>query len=220
MIQGTYNASFPNPRYYGLKGKFWSTIQRKVDELADIRDRAAQAGMRSQELQRERDFQQRQYEDALVASARSGADDPDDSQVEAVKRAIEKAEAKMRAAERAAGEVTSELLELMKEGVPAEVLAELREQGRQHEDAYHEYVAKAQAERDALGQAYALHLWARGLDPNGQPPFNVDSAAFRGTPLSPAPDSSQWYEHALSWGDEQEMSDAAITVVSSSGFVS
>jgi len=202
-------SSFPNPRYYGFggkgaAGKFWNEVQRKVDELAAIQERGAKAGTRSQELQQELEFQTRKHEEALVVAARKGTDDPDDSFLAATKHAIEKVERKRRATERAAQEVTNELVALTHGGAPPEVLAELREKGRQHEERYTELVAQAMAERNALGEAYGLHLWARGVDERGYP--QGERSFFRAVPQAPAVDQSAWFEHPLNWGDEPEAS--------------
>jgi|SRR5215218_6498000 len=104
------------------------------------------------------------------------------------------------------------MAKMQNEGPPVEVLEDLREQGRQHEERYQELVAQALAEREKLGTVYALHMWARNVDERGQ--VHTDRSIFRPVPMSPSPMPHQqnWYDFPLNWG-EQEMSDIAITEV-------
>jgi hypothetical protein len=213
MVIGSYSSQFPRPSYYGLKGGWWNKVEKLTAELADIRERARKVGARRAELDEELRFQERQLEKAQVEAAGYGHEDPDDSGLRVTQAAIDKLEKKRRAFETAAGQVTQELVAMVNEGAPSEVLEDLREKGRQHEERYHELVAQAVEERNQLGQWYALSLWARGVDERGQAPVDNSRSVFRPTPLSPSYDQSQWYDHPLNWDDE-EMSDTAITVVS------
>jgi hypothetical protein len=51
MVHGGTVSQYPNPRYYGLKGKFWNQVQKYVDEITDIRDRMGTIQQRVSELQ-------------------------------------------------------------------------------------------------------------------------------------------------------------------------
>jgi hypothetical protein len=108
--------------------------------------------------------------------------------------------------------VNQELHRFLQGNAPQDVLDELREKARQHEARYNELIAQAKAEKDALGTAYGLHLWVRGVDARGYPD---EYRRFMPVPQSPSPMPHQqdWSEFPLNWG-EQQMSDTATTVVS------
>jgi hypothetical protein len=68
----------------------------------------------------------------------------------------------------------------------------------------------------ALGSAYALHLWARGLDSRGRP--QVDRSEFYEVPQADTPiPNVQWHEMPLDWGSEDEpaQQDAPGVVINS-----
>jgi chromosome segregation ATPase len=210
MVAGTHGSYFPRPSYFGLKGKWWTQVEKLTTELANVRERRTRVGARVRELEQELRYQQDKLEEERVAAARLDKDEPDDTSLRKTEREIEKVRDKVQVLDKALDQVSRDLLELVREGTPEEVLEELRERGRKHEERYKQLVAEAMTERDQLGQVYGLHLWARGEDERGEK--HHDRSLFRAAPLSPLPDGSAWYEHPLRWGDE-EMADTAITVV-------
>jgi hypothetical protein len=204
--------SYPNPRYFGLKGKYWNQIQKYVDELYDIKDREEQANARRMELAQELEYQQAQLEQAKVDAARRGEDEPDGSALKLTEQAMAKQVERGNTLRKAAQQVQRDLQEFLQAGPPPEVLEELREMGRKHEENYRRLIAEAMKEREALGRAYGLHMFARGVEERG---YATQHNRFSPVPLSPAPDGSAWHEHPLRWGDDEEYSDVPITYVHS-----
>jgi hypothetical protein len=211
LVSGGTVSVYPNPRYYGLKGKYWNQVQRYVDEIFDIRDRVVKIQQRASELQQELQFQQRKHEEACIVAARKGEDEPDGHFLDATRGELEKVETKRRRHEAALTQVNQELRVFLQDNVPQDVLDELREKARQHEERYKELVAQAQAEKNALGTAYSLHLWVRGIDARG---YKDEYHRFQPTPQSPSPMPQQqdWSQFPLNWG-EQEYSEVPIMEV-------
>jgi hypothetical protein len=203
---------YPNPAYFGLKGKFWNRIQKHVDEIQDIQERTRKVNARRAELEQELQYQKREHEKALVYAARVGKDEPNDSALRLTERAVAKQVERAETLRKALQAVERDLQVVLREGTSPEILEELRERGRKHEERYQALVAEAMQGRDKLGEAYALHMFARGEDERGTPV--PERNHFRLPPLSPAPDSSAWYEHRLNWGD-REYQDTPITVAAS-----
>jgi F0F1-type ATP synthase membrane subunit b/b' len=182
---------YPRPSYYGLTGKFWDRIEKFTNEIVDIQNRRREANAKRMELEEELKQKKQEHEKAKVQAARIGADE---RPIKRAQKQVEKQVGRINTLHKAIQNVEQDLLQFIREGVPAEVLDDLYNRAMEHQAAYEEYVRKAAAERDMLGQFYALYLWANGTDHD-----NRDHNRFRPVPTGDYA-GRPWYESPLNWG--------------------